>query len=267
MSFLLEALRKSEEQKRRGEVPSIHTAVPQRNVPSRTGLLQVAIVVLLLIVIAWLTWRTWLGGEETILDSRNTKPAIVEAQVEPQSASTQPQSATAQPQSQLQLPPSRIAGPPASTRTPVEKFEGDTESWSTSAPVDNGVAAVIGSDSNTVATLPAQEDIARLAGSINAVGIATSDDSEPDQEAGETMVPHVSETVSFWALPDSVRERVPGLRMSVLVYAQEPEDRFVLINGERLVEGDEVVSGLAVDEIRRDGVVFQYEYYRFLLKR
>jgi general secretion pathway protein B len=59
---------------------------------------------------------------------------------------------------------------------------------------------------------------------------------------------------------------MPEIRITVLVFAQTPEDRFVLINGQRLKEKEEVAPGILIDEIRRDGVVFSYRKYRFLVK-
>ena len=52
----------------------------------------------------------------------------------------------------------------------------------------------------------------------------------------------------------------------MLVYAEKPEDRFLLINGQRLVEKEELTAGVVLEEIRRDGAVFRYRNYRFLVK-
>jgi general secretion pathway protein B len=59
---------------------------------------------------------------------------------------------------------------------------------------------------------------------------------------------------------------MPELKINVLVYAEKPEDRFLLINGQRLVEKEELTDGIVLDEIRRDGAVFRYKKYRFLVK-
>ena len=56
------------------------------------------------------------------------------------------------------------------------------------------------------------------------------------------------------------------MRINVLVYAENPEDRFLLINGQRLVEKEELADGVVLDEIRRDGAVFLFRNYRFLVK-
>lgn len=80
------------------------------------------------------------------------------------------------------------------------------------------------------------------------------------------MKPHVSEPISYWELPQGVRDNLPEIRITVLVYASQSDDRFLLANGQRLTEKDELQSGLVLDEIRRDGAVFVYRKYRFLVK-
>jgi hypothetical protein len=78
--------------------------------------------------------------------------------------------------------------------------------------------------------------------------------------------PVASEPISFWQVPQALRDGLPEIRITVLVYAEAVEDRFVLINGQRLVEKEELAPGVVLDEIRRDGAVFSYRKYRFLVK-
>ena len=94
--------------------------------------------------------------------------------------------------------------------------------------------------------------------------------SEPGQPAAESgpskLEPHIAEPISYWELPQGVRDGLPEIKISVLVYSEKPEDRFLLTNGQRLAEKDSLESGLVLDEIRRDGAVFLYRKYRFLVK-
>jgi general secretion pathway protein B len=85
-----------------------------------------------------------------------------------------------------------------------------------------------------------------------------------DRHAG--LEPHVSEPISYWELPQGIRDDLPEIRITVLVYAEQPNDRFLLSNGQRLVEKDQLDGGLVLDEIRKDGAVFLYRNYRFLVK-
>jgi hypothetical protein len=87
----------------------------------------------------------------------------------------------------------------------------------------------------------------------------------PDKRTSR-LQPHASDPISFWQIPQALRDGLPEFRINVLVYAEKPEDRFLLINGQRLVEKDELADGVVLDEIRRDGAVFLYRNYRFLVK-
>jgi general secretion pathway protein B len=95
----------------------------------------------------------------------------------------------------------------------------------------------------------------------------TTQTNKPVETAPEQFHPGEPAPISYWELPDSVRSDIPVIKFSVLVYATDPADRFVLINGQRLGEGDSAQSGLVVKEIRRDGVVFSYRLYQFLVER
>ena len=79
--------------------------------------------------------------------------------------------------------------------------------------------------------------------------------------------PPEPQMLGYWDLPDNVRASIPEFTFTVLVYDKKPENRFVLINGERYVEGDTQQPGLVVEEIRRDGVVYSYRLYRFLVEK
>jgi general secretion pathway protein B len=64
-------------------------------------------------------------------------------------------------------------------------------------------------------------------------------------------------------LPSTVRDSVPRMSVSMLIYSSTPGDRYININGSRMREGQEVSAGLKVEEITPDGAVFSYQGYRF----
>jgi hypothetical protein len=92
------------------------------------------------------------------------------------------------------------------------------------------------------------------------------DSSAQAVSANNPETTYEPETISYWQMPESTREGLPELRISVLVYAERPENRFLLLNGERIREGDELPNGLRLEEIRRDRAIFNYRNYRFHLK-
>jgi len=64
-----------------------------------------------------------------------------------------------------------------------------------------------------------------------------------------------------------VRKELPGLKLSMHVYSATPAQRFVVLNGNRQVEGDELGGEVSIAEIRSDGVVLIYHGQRFLVPR
>ena len=70
-----------------------------------------------------------------------------------------------------------------------------------------------------------------------------------------------------WELPYATRKDLPAIELTMHVYSSDPDDRFVVIKGERHMEGDELADGLVLDEIRRDGMVLDYKGKKFLYPR
>ena len=65
----------------------------------------------------------------------------------------------------------------------------------------------------------------------------------------------------------TARGALPELRLELHVWSSLPQERFVFVNGRRYREGDSLAEGPAVEEITRDGVVLNSGGNRFLLAR
>lgn len=70
--------------------------------------------------------------------------------------------------------------------------------------------------------------------------------------------------LSYYDLPVDVRAAIPDFDIQIRVYDEDPERRFLVTDQGRLREGDELADSLALNEIRRDGVVLSYRNYLFL---
>lgn len=66
------------------------------------------------------------------------------------------------------------------------------------------------------------------------------------------QVPHRDE------LPAGLRARLPALEVGMHRWHEDPRERFVLISGRRVNEGDVAGQQLWLREIRRDGLVLQF---------
>jgi general secretion pathway protein B len=62
-------------------------------------------------------------------------------------------------------------------------------------------------------------------------------------------------------------EALPEMHLDVHVYATKPADRFVYINMRKYHEGNTLQEGPVLERIRRDGVVLNYHGLRFILPR
>ena len=84
--------------------------------------------------------------------------------------------------------------------------------------------------------------------------------SEPEKEIPP---PDKTKLYSLNELPSSVRQKLPDFSLSVFLYADEPASRMVRVNGSMMKEGQYLTTGLKLEEIIPDGVIFSYLDYRF----
>lgn len=72
---------------------------------------------------------------------------------------------------------------------------------------------------------------------------------------------------TYYDLPFATRKALPQLRMSMHVYTADPKQRFVILDGARMVEGDSTPDNVALREIRPDGVILEFQGQRFFFPR
>ena len=256
MSILLEALRKSEKNQHVHETPTIHTDDQSGVVsePLPTGLLALLLVTALF-VSGWFVWRQYQ------LPVVNNPPPATQV-VKDTSVDSTPVSEDQQ-GSQAELPSPLAKMIEEQRRTPVESYEPPaSDAAQSEQPVQDADRETVAQNTDNTQSGSGRTNIAEPDESTSAA-VPARQRAEPEEEPYQPGEP---EPISYWELPDAVRA-VPEIKFSVLVYATNPEDRFVLINGQRLGEGSSAQPGLIVKKIRRDGVVFSYRLYQFLVER
>jgi general secretion pathway protein B len=276
MSILLEALRKSERKQRPHETPTIHSEVQSGSAAGSLRILPMSMLLIIaLLLTGWFVWRQYRVSGEGYQPPVTLAADKVHRVARPVAAE---QGAT-----------NNAAKPPAPAvnkqkRTPVESYESPVESKAapeiaaiaSAADKQPQAASAEGNPNSATVQAPSSAPPSKSPASQRerpAAGNRTAAASKPDttgkdiQTAKEVFHPGEPEPIGYWELPDSVRADVPVIKFSVLVYAANPADRFVLVNGQRLGEGDTLKPGLVVKEIRREGVVFSYRLYQFLVDR
>jgi len=69
--------------------------------------------------------------------------------------------------------------------------------------------------------------------------------------------------IAMAELPPAIQQELPPISIPVHTYSSTPKERIVGINDRLLQEGDYLAPGLKVEQIAPDGVIFSYKNYRF----
>ena len=85
---------------------------------------------------------------------------------------------------------------------------------------------------------------------------------KPDNDSA-VPVPISSKIYNLGELPPSVRQGLPAFSVSVFLYSDEVASRMVKINGQILKEGQSLTEGLKLEKIIPNGLIFSYHSYRF----
>lgn len=256
MSFILDALKKSESDRQRQSGPSlfeVKVAPPRRKLP----VWAVAIAVLLainIVVVGWMLLRhpaerqavppvsaeaPAAAPPATRAIAQDAAPPRPGAPAASGSAGPEPAASAAAPQSTAATPPPSAAAVPAARAANPTQPPAATPPAGADQSTGEGTT---GSDPSDYA--PAVEPAAQGAGAAQGSG-------------GE--LPLYQQVVTSANLPE--------LHLDLHVFADRPRDRFAMINMHRVGEGDTLPDGVQVQTIRPDGVVLSYHGTRFLLPR
>lgn len=236
MSLILEALRKSEAERQRGRAPGLFVEQMATRPAARArapawawglGALLVAAVLLL-------GWREW---------SR---------------ASSDP---PPQERGQVQFPSPTPAGTPAPTAVAIPPMPAVTR-----APAPQPVPAPAAPAATAAA--PEAPEATAPAPSTTSPSTAAVSPAEVNLTPFPTPFPAPAESLpSLASLDAGTRAQLPPLKLSMHVYAEQPTQRFVILDGRRLGEGASPAAGIVLEEIRRDGLVLSVNGQRLLLAR
>jgi general secretion pathway protein B len=282
MSLILDALRKSEQQRRLGETPGLVSesawAARRWQSPATSRRRSAWLLLPLLAVAGAGGWALWKGRAPTevatpVADTPGSAaaPSTANAATAPASASPPtPPVAVAAPVA----PP--VAPPVAMPVTPAPAVSPATPDPGAPSPVD--AAPPISAATSEPAASPAPAS-PPAAVQIEATPITATPTPAPAAEAPaaapapETPAVPAQGTAAveaitpIYALPLATRQALPKLVLTMHVYNVDPARRFVILDDQRLAEGGATSDGATVTEIRRDGVVIDFRGSRFLLPR
>jgi general secretion pathway protein B len=237
MSFILDALKKSELERQRQTVPGLMDTrlSPKRN---RLPLWAAALGVLLAINLLGLTYVLLRKSGTSVQAPR------------PADAARAPTGGSAPPETQHFSP--LDSAPEYAPEIPVAPPAGTA-----SADPQRARAAA---EAAAERAAPHADPLLTDANTNTNVNPNPNADADAAAQA-EEVLPTISEVSLGGA------QAVPDLHLDVHVYATKPTERFVYINNRKYHEGAKLQEGPTIERIRRDGVVLNYQGVRFLLPR
>lgn len=245
MSLILEALRKSEAERRLGQAPDLLTPLPSAARARRRRPLRALVLMMTLAAVGAGAW--WLGQRQAatsaVTPGDTPRPAPVASSPAPV-ATTPPIAALAPATATAAATPS---APPATTTSTGE------------APPPTATRA----PDPTPPGPASPADLAALRARLEAATVAAA---APQPADTPTSVAHANLPTPD-ELPADRRAGLPPLRLSMHVYTEDPARRFVIIDGQRRTEGAALGGGVRLLGIDRDGAVLDIGDHLIRLRR
>lgn len=231
MSYILEALKKSQQERQIGHVPDITQMqdVPLSRPTPRWPRWLLAALLLNAVILVVLAWRSWEARMAAIVN----EPSLAVAPSVPSPAPTPPVATPAAPMIATAKPePAPPPVPPVSAIAPAAETEPKPEI----APMPEAE------------TLPPPEAMPPL--------------------AEDAPLASQAEAPPRWQdIPLEERTGLPAPRIDVHVFDQDPARRFVLIDLRKYQAGDTLDGGVTIDAIIADGIVLSYDGRKYRVDR
>ena len=238
MSLILEALRKSEAERRRGQAPGLYAELPP---VARTQRQSMPMWLWLLIGVAGFALVLWL------IHSLRQPPAPVAIPVVTSNDHGDGTAEIAATTMDSRRPaPAAPFSPPI--RTPAQAAKPAPDVTAATSPVVAPPAAPAAPDPSVIA----------------APSLPVATPEPPAPSAPPTTVAIRDDLLQLTDLAAEERKQLPPLKLSMHMWNDAPAQRFVIIDGHRLAEGDRI-GDMVLAAITTDGVVLDWNGRRLKL--
>ena len=256
MSYILDALKKSEKERQRGILPDMLTVqdiVAEK--PAKPLHWTYLLAAALLLNAGALVW--WLGFSHTnktnvfqTSKTDNISPISVD-----ESAQAVPDRVKPSPDSTQSIGSGfRPAG--RNTVSVIENNESPASSGKQQPP--KGLPEIQAHPASAENTIKPSEPVPVKSEQTAATGRLPSDPT-----GGLSQIPDENKLYKLQELPSAIRQDLPAFSVSALLYSSTPASRMVRINEHMMHEGQNLTEGVKLEEITRDGIILRYQKYRF----
>ena len=223
MSYILDALKKSDQERKRGDVPNLQTVHIPINAEPQTPFVLYGFIFLLLIALAFVIGLVVSRSDGEVVQTVESDSIEAHESAEPVKQPSSPKHKN-------------------KIESLVEvKTEGVVKPVLTSQSTEKELKKVEKKKMESVRASVSTEENAHS---------VTEEESLAVKIANMNDIPYLHE------MPDYRQQSVPDMSFAGHVYSTRPSSRSVIINGEAMSEGDVIVQGLNVVEITPSGVVF-----------
>lgn len=238
MSYILDALKKAEAERERGQVPGLHaaSATPKPDEPFEGHRLPSwawAALGALMTLVAALVW--------TLVERDPVAAPAAASVIAPATTSAAIPTDTASVQTPV---PSQQRAPATTPEPPSPSLEGDAtmtvKTVTPSVPTSTAPSATL------TRSAKGKED--------NKSHPAAS---HPEKPATNQRIHALNE------LPDEIRQSLPALSFGGAMYSDQPASRMLLINGQAFHEGDKITRDLTLREIKLRSAVLVFKGYSY----
>ena len=253
MSYILDALKKSEEKRMQGTVPDVLTAQEVvYHEPKRRRLwpyLIISVLLLNALAAVWLVpWKS--KKSNAVVESSALTKLALRGHDSLSGGIVKPGS-----------PAAAVAESGANTLKPASEMKplhsGAVTQPHQFSPVKDG-------GQKKVAEVPKPATDAKEshdASVPSSQAPAMAEPAEPKHPVDALPIPN--KVYSLSELPLSLQQKLPSFGISVFLYSDDPASRMVKINNKMLREGDYLSEGLKLEEINQNSLILSYQSFRF----
>jgi len=288
MSYILEALKKSEQKRQKGSVPNLGTVhdpdlilkKSKRHWPYLLIIVLCANAIFLAVLLKQRSQNELSPDRQAAeiqmtsepIESHNKIPDVPLESLDVHQTvpeKNQPETsrirAVKTVQTRIGLPSTstnskKISALNATEEITSEKMRSVSTTMPHPAELNVPDAALAADDQTTIKSVKLH-DVTSVQVNMNSNASPPADDfsisQKRDEMDSEQRIPQID------SLPDSIRQQLPAIAISFHSYTHKPSSRIVSINGRIMREGQSVADGLQLEEITKEGIILRYEGKRF----
>ncbi len=251
MSYILDALKKAESERKLGSIPDMHaqplTARSTDGSPAWRGPLAWIVLATVLLVAAAIMWRTQLRPDRDSNPITRLPQQAFSAEAKQDTPDDTGLSSSVAPEPALppiaQTPAGDSADIAPETAAPIERSD-PPKTKATAKPVKKRKT----------------EPAAKPATAAAPVKPLETERPGPAPAAMDASAPRVPR---FHELPGNIQREIPPLTVGGYIYSSVPSERSVLINNRLLREGGEITPGLVLEKMLPKEAILNYNGYRY----